>query len=76
MSDREIKLNNGWVEQNSTYRQLSAKGYSVGGYIDKGVPKYVLYRAADEHGGFKYDMVHEFNSAEELNRMVKLLLED
>lgn len=76
MSDRQVKLSAGWAEETPALRKLRAKGYSVGGYMDKGQPKYSLYRMADDDHAFKYDMVHEFNSAEELNNMVKLLLED
>ena len=71
MNDRKLKLNNGWVEDNSTLRKLTKMGYHVGGWVDKGVPRYALYRA--DSG---YSMVHEFDTPEELNRMVKLLLED
>lgn len=70
MSDREVKVDNGWVTQNDTNRKLHALGYSVGGYIDKGVPRYVLYRLENT----LLERVHEFDSAEELNRMVKLLI--
>lgn len=77
MSDRDIEVDNGWVNTHSLVsKKLYAKGYSVGGYIDNGVAKYVLYRTGDEHGGFKYERIHEFDSNEELNNMVKLLLED
>ena len=77
MSDREIKVDNGWVNTHSPVsKKLYAKGYSVGGYIDNGVPKYVLYRTGDAHGGFKYERIHEFNSNEELNNIVKLLLDE
>ena len=70
MSDREIEMDNGWVDTYSTAsRRLHKAGYSVGGFVDKGVPKYVLYRVDD---GFT--RVHEFDSQEELNNMVKLLL--
>ena len=73
MSDREIKADNGWVDSNSAANsRLHRKGYSVGGYIDKGIPKYVLYRIDDG----KFGRVHEFDSNEELNTMLKLLLED
>lgn len=73
MSDREIKVDNGWVDSNSAVNsKLHRKGYSVGGYIDKGIPKYVLYRIDD--GGF--ERVHEFDTNEELNTMLKLLLDD
>ncbi len=76
MSDRDIEMDNGWVNTHSPVsKKLYAKGYSVGGYIDKGVPRYVLYRTGDEHG-FKYERIHEFDSAEELNMMVKLLIEE
>jgi hypothetical protein len=44
----------------------------VGGYIDNLKPKYVLYRVADN----KFERVHEFDTTEELNNMLKLLLED
>ena len=73
MSDREIKVDNGWVDSNSAVNsKLHRKGYSVGGYIDKGIPKYVLYRIDDG----RFARVHEFDTTEELNTMLKLLLED
>ena len=74
MSDREIQLDGGWVENSTPVRRLREKGYYVGGYTDKGQPKYALYRREDI--GQKFEMVHEFNSAEELNNMVKLLLDE
>lgn len=72
MSDRKIAVDNGWVETFSdTRRRLYKLGYSVGGYrIDDGTPKYVLYRST----GDKLERIHEFDSREELNNMVKLLL--
>lgn len=77
MSDREIKVDNGWVDSNSAVNsKLHRKGYSVGGYIDKGIPKYVLYRMDDNAFHRRFDRVHEFKTPEELNNMVKLLLED
>ena len=57
---------------NPTYHRLRAKGYSIGGFVDKGVPNYVLYR--DE--GHKFTRVHEFDSIEDLNRVIKLLLDE
>lgn len=69
-----LGLEDGWAENNVTYHKLHAKGYSVGGYIDSGVPKYVLYRI-DGVKYFKYETVHEFDSVEELELMVKLLLD-
>jgi hypothetical protein len=71
VKDREIEMDNGWVDTNSIpLGELHKQGYSVAGFLDKGVPKYVLYRA--DTGTFK--RVHEFDSAEELNNMIKLLL--
>ena len=59
-----------WID---TYTDQSDKlfdaGYSVGGYVDNGVPKYVLYRI-----DAKFTRVHEFNSREELDNMIKLLI--
>lgn len=73
MSDREIEVDNGWIPSESAVNaKLHKKGYSVGGYIDKGIPKYVLYRMAD--GDF--ERVHEFDTPEELNMMLKLLLDE
>ena len=73
MSDRDIEVDNGWVNTHSPVsKKLYAKGYSVGGYIDNGVAKYVLYRTDDG----KFERVHEFNTNEELNTMVKLLIEE
>ena len=73
MSDRDIEMDNGWVNTHSLVsKKLYAKGYSVGGYIDKGVPRYVLYRMDNGY----FSRVHEFDSAEELNNMVKLLIEE
>ena len=71
MLDRDLELDNGWVTQSDTNRKLHALGYSVGGYIDKGVPRYVLYRKLE---GIGFERVHEFDSAEELNRTIKLLI--
>ena len=77
MSDRDIEVDNGWVNTHSSVsKKLYAKGYSVGGYIDNGVPKYVLYRTGDGHGGFKYERIHEFDTLKELNNTVKLLLDE
>jgi len=77
VSDRDIEVDNGWVNTHSPVsKKLYSKGYSVGGYVDNGVPKYVLYRTGDGHGGFKYERIHEFNTNEELNNMVKLLLDE
>lgn len=72
MSDRKIAVDNGWVETFSdTRRRLYKLGYSVGGYvIDNGTPKYVLYRADGE----KFVLIHEFDTEQELNNMIKLLL--
>ena len=73
MSDREIKVDNGWVDSNSAVNsKLHRKGYSVGGYIDKGIPKYVLYRIRPNN----FERVHEFDTNEELNTMLKLLIEE
>lgn len=72
MLDRDLELDNGWVTQSDTNRKLHALGYSVGGYIDKGVPRYVLYRKNDKK--IRFERVHEFDSAEELNRTIKLLI--
>lgn len=71
MNNRTVKVDNGWVDTNTnTYRTLHKHGYSVGGFIDNGVSKYVLYRA----NSGKFERVHEFDSAEELNNMIKLLI--
>ena len=69
MKDRKIEMDNGWVDT-ADRRRLHKHGYSVAGFLDKGVAKYVLYR--DE--GCKFARIHEFNSAEELNNMLKLIL--
>ena len=72
-------MDNGWVNTHSPVsKKLYAKGYSVGGYIDNGVPKFVLYRTGTgtAQNGFKYERIHEFNTNEELNNMVKLLLDE
>lgn len=70
MNTREVKVDNGWVEvETSAYKRLYKAGYSVGRYVYKGVPKYVLYRV-----GEKFERVHEFDTQEELNNMLKLLL--
>ena len=73
MSDRELKVNRGWVETGPALRRLAEKGYTVSGYTDKGMPHYMLYRNED---GRRFELVHEFNTPEELNNMLKLLLED
>lgn len=74
MSDREIKfVGGGWVVSNDASHRLRQKGYSADGYIDKGVRKYALYR---DKGGRNFELIHEFNTPEELNNMVKLLLDE
>ena len=51
-------------------KRLYAAGYSVGGYVhEDGRPRYVLYRTDPT-----FTRVHEFDTQEELNSMVKLLL--
>jgi len=71
VNTREVKVDNGWVDTNSIpLRKLHKHGYSVGGFIDNGVAKYVLYREDSS----KFTKVHEFDSAEELNNMIKLLV--
>jgi len=73
VSNREVKGEDGWVDSNSAVNsKLHRKGYSVGGYIDNLKPKYVLYRIDDG----RFARVHEFGTTEELNTMLKLLLED
>lgn len=72
---RDLELDNGWVSDTNTSRRLRNAGYSVGGYIDKGVSRYVLYRVEQSGvGAGMYTVVHEFDSPEELNAMVKLLI--
>ena len=78
MRNRELRIEHGYVvgrDEDSVHRELMAKGYSVGGYVDKGIPRYMLYRVTSAPH-FKYETVHEFNTPEELNNMVKLLLDE
>jgi hypothetical protein len=73
VNDREIEMDNGWVDTYcSTSKSLYKAGYSVGGYLDNGVARFVLYRVVDTAD--RFECVHEFNTREELNNMVKLLL--
>lgn len=72
---RDLELDNGWVSNTNTSRRLRNAGYTVGGYIDNGVPKYVLYRVEQSGVGVNgFAVVHEFDTPEELNAMVKLLI--
>ena len=72
---RDLELDNGWVSDTNISRRLRDAGYSVGGYIDNGVPRYVLYRMGQSGvGAGMFTIVHEFDSPEELNNMVKLLI--
>jgi len=71
---RDLELDNGWVSHTNTSRRLRDAGYTVGGYIDNGVPKYVLYRVVGGVGVNGFAVVHEFDTPEELNNMVKLLI--
>jgi hypothetical protein len=70
VNDRETEIDNGWVDT-FTYNRLFKAGYSVGGFVDNGVAKYVLYQADNDN---KFERIHEFDSMKELNNMVKLLL--
>jgi hypothetical protein len=75
VTPRDLELDNGWVSNTNTSRRLRDAGYTVGGYIDNGVPKYVLYRI--EQSGVDagmFTIVHEFDTPEELTIMVKLLI--
>jgi hypothetical protein len=69
-----LGLEGGWAENNNTHHRLMSKGYSVGGFINKDAPKYVLYRVTNAPH-FRYETVHEFDSVEELELMVRLLLD-
>ena len=72
---RDLELDNGWVSDTNTSRRLRNAGYTVGGYIDKGVPRYVLYRIDRTSSGVGiHTRIHEFDSPEEVNAMVKLLI--
>jgi hypothetical protein len=69
MKDRDLGLDNGWVDT-FAYKRLYKHGYSVEGFIDNGVARYVLYRVEPTD----FTLIHEFDSAEELNNMIKLLI--
>ena len=73
---RDLELDNGWVSNTNTSRRLRDAGYTVGGYIDNGVSKYVLYRLEQSGVGAAgmFTIVHEFDTPEELTIMVKLLI--
>jgi len=70
-----LGLEDGWAGNNANYHRLHAKGYSVGGYIDNEVPKYALYRITPTAPHLWYETVHVFDSVEELELMVRLLLD-
>ena len=67
-----LRGNEVWTDTfSSDDKRLYEAGYSVGGYlIDDGPVKYVLYRVNEN----THERVHEFDSREELDNMVKLLL--
>jgi len=68
---KDIAINGGWVDT-LAHRKLYKHGYAVGSYaIDNDKAKYVLYRYGASQ---RLERIHEFDSAEELNNMVKLLL--
>ena len=72
---RDLEVDNGWVSHTNTSRRLRDAGYTVGGYIDKGVPKYVLYRMEQSGvGAGMFTIVHECDTPEELNNMVMFLI--
>lgn len=72
---RDLEVDNGWVSHTNTSRRLRDAGYTVGGYIDNGVSKYALYRIDQSGVGARmFTIVHECNTPEELNNMVKLLI--
>ena len=72
---RDLEVDNGWVSHTNASRRLRDAGYTVGGYIDNGVSKYVLYRMEQSGvGAGMFTIVHEFATPEELTIMVKLLI--
>jgi hypothetical protein len=72
---RDLEVDHGWVSHTRTSKRLRDAGYTVGGYIDKGVTKYALYRLEQSGvGAGMFTIVHEFDTPEELNNMVKLLI--
>ena len=73
MSDREIVFSEGWVVSNDASHRLRQKGYSAAGWSSNGKAEYALYRWKDDH---TYEKVCEFDTPEELNNMVKLLLDE
>ena len=70
-----LGLEGGWSYGTATSLKLLEKGYSVGGYLDSGVPRYTLYRVMNPAPHFKYEVAHEFDTPEELHMMVRLLLD-
>ena len=70
MAKIKIKFDGDWYEQTDDSRRLADAGYAVGA-IDG---KYVLFRKREE-GSVKYSLVHEFDTTEELHKMLDLLIE-
>jgi hypothetical protein len=53
------------------YTKLHEAGYAIGGYVDDGKDRWVLYRV--DKGNL--DKVHDFESLEALQLMAKLLID-
>jgi len=63
-----IEFDGKWVMHTSYYDKVMAAGYTATEWQGK----YVLYGMKDG----VYKEIHEFDTPEELNRMLKLLVED
>ena len=67
--DRELKFDNGWVEQTPFLSKLMQHGYGVGGWINPGTNKHEFWLAGND------GIIFETDDLSQLNSYVKLLIE-
>lgn len=67
--DRELKFDNGWVEQTPFLARLVQQGYGVGGWISPETGKHEFWLTGED--GF----IFETDDLNQLNAYVKLLIE-
>ncbi len=67
--DRELKFDNGWVEQTPFLSKLMQQGYGVGGWVNPETGKHEFWLTGED--GF----IFETDDLNRLNVYVKLLIE-